>query len=103
MLVWGTHARQTPRNDLAALSHELSEQAVIFVVDVGNFLGAELADFFAPEKFARAAFSRRSAGARTASAASEPGTISARSWAIWPGGPVRDRRCCFGFFSHNAP
>jgi hypothetical protein len=71
------NAGQTPRHNLAALGHKLPEQTIIFVVDVGNFLGAELADFLAPEKFA-STFTRRTAGAGTPSttAAAKARTVS---------------------------
>jgi len=50
MLVRGTDASQAARHDLAALGHELAEHAVVFVVDVFDLFGAELADLLAPEK-----------------------------------------------------
>ena len=62
MLMRRADAGQTPGHDLAALRHKLAEQSVIFVVDVGNFFGAELADFLAPEKFA-STFTWRTTGA----------------------------------------
>src|ERR1700686_3920360 len=98
------HARQAPGHDLAALGDKLPEQPVIFVVDVGDLLGAELANFLAPEKLA-SAFARRSAGSGTATAAAEAGTVSgwpelARSIAGWPLGPLG---WCFRLFSHNSP
>src|SRR3984957_18311275 len=71
VLMRRTHAGQAPRHDLAAFGHELAEHAVIFVVDVFDFLGAELANFLAPEELAStaAAFARRSAGAACTAAA----------------------------------
>ena len=38
-----------PRQDLAALGDEVGEQLSVLVVDVGDLLGAELADAFAPD------------------------------------------------------
>ena len=74
MLVRRAYARQPPRHDLAALGDELPEHAVILVIDVFNFLDAELANFLAPEKLASApAFARRPA--RPASATAKPRTI----------------------------
>src|SRR5580692_6480290 len=63
-----THPGQPPGHDLAALRHELPEQAVIFVVDVGDLFGAELANLLAPEKLAPT-FTRRPAGPGTPPAA----------------------------------
>src|ERR1700728_582985 len=99
------YAGQTPRHDFAALGDELPEHAVILVIDVFNFLDAELANFLAPEKLTSAtALPRRPTGAASATTAAEPGTISA--------GPVSARTrpftgCrlfwCFRFFRHNSP
>ena len=59
VLVRSAYARQTARHDLAALGDELAEHAVVLIVDVFDFLDAELADLLAPEKFAStAAFAR---------------------------------------------
>jgi hypothetical protein len=63
MLVRRANAGQAPGHDFTALGYKLAEQTVVFVVDVGNLLGAELADFLAPEKFACSALSRWAAGA----------------------------------------
>src|ERR1700680_332891 len=73
------YARQPARHDLTALSDELSEHAVVLVVDVLDLFHAELADFLAPEKLA-SAFARWSAGTRTApESRPRTGTIMARS------------------------
>src|SRR5512146_1246766 len=48
-LVRRAHTRQASRNNLAALGNKLAEQANVFVVDVVDLLGAELAHFLAPE------------------------------------------------------
>ena len=90
--------------DLAALGHKLAEQPVILVVDVRDFLGAELADFFAPEKFT-SAFARRTAGAGTspATSATESWTVSSRTLSERPRGPIAGWRWCFCLFSHSAP
>src|SRR5260370_12496530 len=104
MLMRRAHAGQAPGHDLATLGHELAEQPVIFVVDVCDFLGAELADFLAPEKFT-SAFARRTAraGTPTASAATKSGTVSSRTLAERPRGPIPGCRWCFCLFSHNPP
>ena len=84
MLMRRAYAGQAARDDLAALGYELAEQAIVLVVDVFDFFGAELANFLAPEKFASTtAFAGRAAG--TASAAAEAraiaaGTVAARAW-----------------------
>src|SRR5437588_18756 len=54
-LVRRAHAGQPPWDDLAALSHKLPEQTHILIVNVVDFLHAELADFLATEKFPSAA------------------------------------------------
>src|SRR5438477_8064078 len=111
VLVRRAYAGQAPRNDLAALSDELAEHAVILVVDVLDFLDAELANFLAPEKLSPpAAFARRTAGTASATTAAKPRTIS--TWTISPGSgafagtrPFARSRLfwCFRFFSHNSP
>src|ERR1700687_1860430 len=74
------YARQAPRHDLAPLGDKLAEHAVILVVDVFNFLDAELANFLAPEKLASAtAFARRTARPASTTTAAKPRTISPRS------------------------
>ena len=55
---------QAPRDDLAALRHELREQADVLVIDGLNFLHAELANLLAPEIFAPA-FAAAARAART--------------------------------------
>src|SRR5262252_648458 len=57
-----THAGEAPRDDLAALGHELLQQTDFFVVDVIDLLDAELANLLAPEKLA----ATLAASARTA-------------------------------------
>jgi hypothetical protein len=54
-LMRGAHSGQAPGHDLAALSNELLQQAHIAVGNRVDLLGAELADFFAPEELAAAA------------------------------------------------
>src|SRR5229473_3848751 len=105
VLVRRAHAGQTPGHDLAALGHELTEQPVIFVVDVGDLFGAELANFLAPEKFA-STLARRTAGSGSATAASATEARTVSSSGTLPEGPrwpIGCRCWCFGFFSHNAP
>ena len=68
-------------DDLAALGHELRQQAHVFVVDGFNFLHAELANFLAAEIFASAlasAASSRAAGTRRTTLA----VASAERWTI---------------------
>src|SRR5215472_10562186 len=93
------YARQPARDNLSALRHELPQQPVILIVDVFDFLRAELANLLTPEKFTSAALARRSA--RTASRSAKSRTISAR-----PRTRFRPR-CrllwCFCFVSHNSP
>ena len=60
-------AGQAARDDLAALGHELAEQAKVLVVDVVDLLDAELALLLATEEFAR-----------TAGAALRTSTLTAR-------------------------
>ena len=86
---------QTPRHDLAALGHELPEQPVIFVVDVGDLLGAELANFLAPEKLA-STFARRTArpGTSTTATAAKSRTVSPSERGPSPDG--RDGRSATG-------
>jgi len=105
MLVWRAHAGQPPGHNLATFGHELAEQPVILVVDVGDLLRAELADFLAPEKLA-STFTRRTAGPGTpAASASKPRTVSpgTRSVTGRPRRPFGCWRWCFTLFSHNAP
>src|SRR5271166_3200266 len=105
--MWRAHARQAARHDLAAFGHELPEQPVVLVVDVFDFLGAELADFLSPEKFpSAAALARRTAWA--ASATTESRTISARpsTAAFTRPRPLAGRGLllwCFRIVSHNSP
>src|SRR5271156_4597241 len=77
VLMRRTHAGQPPGHDLAALRHELPEQTVIFVVDVGNLLGAELANLLAPEKLSPT-FTRRTAGPGSPTTPAETRTVSRR-------------------------
>src|ERR1700686_4043912 len=97
VLMRRAHAGQPPGHDLAALRHELAEQPVILVVDVRDLLRAELADLLAPEKLA-STFTRRAArpGTPTASA-TEPRTVSSRTWSVagGPRWPFRYWRWCF--------
>src|SRR5579863_1964585 len=105
MLVRRTNSGQTPGDDFAALGDELAEQAVIFVIDVGDFFGAELADFLAPEKFA-SALARRTAGAGTSAPAASSKTRAVTAAGTLAKGPrwaVGYGRWCFCFVSHNAP
>jgi hypothetical protein len=105
VLVRRAYPSQPPGHDLAALRDELSEQSVVFVIDVGDLLSAELANFLAPEKLA-STFARRTTGPRSpASTASEswsvsPGTRSVARWSRWP---FTYRRCCFCLVSHKSP
>ena len=48
-LVWGAHAGDAARDDLAALRHEGVQQLHVFIVDVVDLLDAEPADFLPPE------------------------------------------------------
>src|SRR5579864_6505013 len=100
------HAGQAPRHDLAALGHELAQQPVVLVVDVFNFLGAELANFLAPEKLAPACAALARRPARSATAAAISRTISPRPSAFTrsrPFGRCRRLLWCFRLVSHNAP
>jgi hypothetical protein len=49
-LMRGANACQTPWNDLAALGHELPEQAHVLIVDRIDLLDAELANLLAAEE-----------------------------------------------------
>src|SRR5512146_2838002 len=51
-LVRRAHAGQATGNDLAPLGHKLLQQAHVLVIDVVNFLDAELAHLLAAEKLA---------------------------------------------------
>ena len=53
-LVRRANPGQAPRDDLAALRHELGEQPDVLVVDGLNFLHAELANLLAAKIFASA-------------------------------------------------
>src|SRR5437667_8029928 len=97
MLMRRANTGQPPRDDFAALGHELAKHAVVLVVNVLDFLDAELADFLTPEKLA-SDFAWRSTGAGTASEtrAVAAGAISTRAVARtafprcvanWPVGP----------------
>src|SRR5262245_12140114 len=69
---------QPARNDLAALSHKLAQQADVFVVDVVDLLHAKLAHLLAAEKLASAiAAARTTIGPRTI-------RPTAFSSAMWP-------------------
>src|SRR5690242_21845916 len=48
-LVRRAHARDAPRNNLPALGHEGVQHFDVFVVDVVDFLDAELGRLLAPE------------------------------------------------------
>src|SRR6266568_3691451 len=102
-LMRSAYARQPARHDLAALSDELPEHAVVLVVDVLDLFHAELADFLAPEKLA-SAFARWSAGTRAApESRPRTGTIVARSIESRPftrGRSFDRRRGCFSLFTH---
>src|ERR1700686_1688496 len=110
MLMRRTHAGQPPRHDLSALGDELPQHAVILVIDVFNFLDAELAHFLAPEKLASAAaFARRPARSPSAPTAAKPRTVATRTIStrtISAGTrPLARCRllCCLRLFSHNSP
>jgi hypothetical protein len=103
VLMRRTHSRQTPGHNLAALRDKLPEQPVILVVDVGNFLGAELANFLAPEKLS-------STLARGTARTGSPGSTAAKSRTISAAGTLAKRprgplacRWCFNFVAHSAP
>src|SRR6516165_8039274 len=102
--MWRAHAGQATRHDLAALGHELPKQPVVLVVNIFDFLDAELANLLAPEKLAsaRTTFAPRSAGAPPATA--KPWTISAWPSAFTPR-PLARRRLlwCFRLVCHNSP
>src|SRR5258706_5932551 len=53
-LMWSADSGQAARHDLAALGHELREQAHVLVVDVFDFLDAELTNLLAAEILAPA-------------------------------------------------
>jgi hypothetical protein len=104
VLVRRTHSGQTPGHNLAALRHELPEQPVILVIDVGNFLRAELANLLAPEKLP-STFARRTArsGSSRSSTTAKSRTISAaRTLSKRPRGTLACR-WCFNFVAHSAP
>jgi len=63
----GADSGQAARRDLSALGHELGQQTHILVINRFDFLDAELADFFAPEKFASSFAWAPRASARTRS------------------------------------
>jgi hypothetical protein len=90
-LVRRTNTGQAPWNDLAAFGHKLPKQANVLVVNVVNFLHAELADLLATEKFPSTAF-----------AAARP---TVRSRAIRPSalGPLRWCGYFLIFVSHVSP
>ncbi len=76
------NARQTARNDLAALGNKALQQANIAVGDRVDLLGAELADLLAPEKLAAARAAARTAGwTRSARTCARAGVTAA-----WAGG-----------------
>src|SRR5438445_11376001 len=50
-LVRCAYSSEPTRHDLAPLCHKLAEQTHVLIVDVVDLFHAELADFFAPEKF----------------------------------------------------
>jgi hypothetical protein len=63
--MWRADAGQAPGNDFAAFRDELSEQPHVLVIDRFYLLGAELANFLAPEILAAcstAAFSPAATG-----------------------------------------
>src|SRR6266849_167971 len=107
-LVRCANAGQAPRNNLAALRHELGEQPDIFVVDGFNFLHAELADFLAAKIFAPtlAATGAARTWRTTLSSIGSRRTV-ASGWTISARGTVSNRTsvrcCCSDFFSHDAP
>src|ERR1017187_4482519 len=106
VLVRGANAGQAPWHDLAALGDKLPEHAVILVVDVLEFLDAELANFLAPEKLAAAtAFTGRPARPASATTAAKPRTISTRPGTVAGTRPLARCRLlwCFRFVSHNSP
>jgi hypothetical protein len=102
VLMRRAHAGQAARHDLATLGHKLPEQTVILVIDVGDFLRAKLANFFAPEKLAPA-FAWRTAG--TASTAPKSRAISTRTVSAGTAFACGARRWCFYsiLVSHNSP
>src|ERR1700757_1377597 len=96
------YARQPPRHDLAALGHELPQQPIVLVVDVFDFLGAELAHLLATEELPSArAFPPRPAG--PAPAAAESWTISARPSFRPSFRPSCLLLWCFCLLCHNSP
>src|SRR5215813_8997963 len=94
MLMRRADAGKASRHDLATLGDKLTEHAVVLVVDVFDFLHAELAYFLAPEKLA-SAFARRPAGAAsTAASATKSRAISARTIPTGARSVSRCRWCC---------
>src|SRR5260370_17933186 len=75
-LMPGAYARQTARNDLAALGDEALQQTNVAVGDRVDLLGAELANLLAPEELTAARTAAGSAGrawcARSASTTGAP-------------------------------
>ena len=67
-LVRRANSGQAPRDDLAALRHELGQQPDVLVIDGFNFLHAELANLLAAKIFAStfAAATRAAGTGRTA-------------------------------------
>jgi hypothetical protein len=107
-LVRSANPGQTPRDDLAALRHELREQPDIFVIDGLNFLYAELANLLAAKIFAPTFAATRASGTwRTAfpiGTISERRTITGRPISTHRTLPTRTCCCCrSNFFSHDAP
>src|SRR5579859_2605527 len=86
------YSRQPARDNLAALGHELLQQAHIFVVDGVNFFHAEFANFLAPEKLAAAAFA-----AATASGTGTPLAPAAAAAAF----RLFCLRCLYFFVCHD--
>ena len=70
-LMRGANAGETPRNNFAALGHELLQQPDIAVRNRVDLIGAELADLLAAEELAAAA--GPTAGPRPAPRGPEPG------------------------------
>src|ERR1700728_3543843 len=93
-LVTRADTGHAPRENLAALLHELRKDVGAFVVDEVHLLDAELADFLFPEVLAlaaaraawaaagtsRAAFATRTAVTSAGAAVSAAGTVSATAW-----------------------
>src|ERR1700723_2698975 len=80
-------ARQTARNDLAAVAHELLEQAHIAVADRIDLLHRELAHLLAAEELASARSACTAASSRRTRR-----TRSTRTWAALPLITTRARR-----------